>query len=1306
MMKSHTSRKSSLRKVEKASFLSVFLVLSLALFAFTLPIVVHAQGATAASADQGTPASQPTASTVGLNDPGSAGNSIPPATGSSASPAASASATQSNAAASASASASGAASGSASGGAAAPSQSAAAGDGSTNGSGGDNGSGGTSASGGSTSAGSGSATNSTIPSNSTTSSNSSSIPNPASPVSTQIPTINFSPEQVPFLLQRPLTGANNTVSPIRHYRQTADAYFQGCGVANNQFVNTDQRINISAVYTHFDVMGNGNTDPFVGNLKIVAIGAVDSAVSAVANGSSLVSEYATVLRIHSRPPPLTDLPCLSLGSIETQTRFLTFKLSRHVANICDRMYPTGPDYLHNLTGQYQSCTYGSGQVAFGVSVPLNGSYGFGSINTQIRIIDSSTPARTISCIQVEVSPYYPNSWYWHFLLYLPIALAIAYFVLSTLARTITAITLRRQAFKNKARPGGEPTFINDQLSPTVLAVLSAEPVVRSPALLRFVTPGFWDVIAYLQFVAVVGMIAVQWPEYVYPAFKQAAWSFLMGNVTLTQPGGAQDLWDPTASNAFLPESSVNLGDQIINNVTSPIFIDRSTPNTFLNLNGSRNGLNAYSAMVGLDQDDVFGMVTAIWLLIVAALVGISVIVWAVDVIQSAIVNARVRREARRSSGLEMEEEDEKAEGSEHRTLFARATACFGHHGSALHGNLVRLLALFHLPLVVVSVYQFSNGSHRSASSTVLAALSFAAFGVLAPAYVLWRISRHTTQDLYQRTSLLLSLGPVYAYYHPGSQLFPAVTFGHSLALGIVVGAGQASGSAQAIIFLVLEVLQAIAYILWLPWGDGSMMSPISFTWSMLRVITAVLVLLLSPVVNLSSQARGWITYVILFVLGVALLGLLLLLIAKLIESAIRILYKVTFDERLSHRNGGIGGALRRVRRRKYKSLQLRRGRPRHHQRSSSTSINKLMLAANSAGSTPLGGSTLRTTGSDRKASGYQDFGVYAAYLRADANDEGTIMSAMPSANNGSANQYGSSGSSPSTGFVRLGGARATDDQPYQLPSGHSRGSPAPNGAFGRESPHNSLSFAATTVGPRSRTKKRRRGFFRRAAMSSEDDTSDDELAGWTAEGQPNSRRWAGMAQISSAFKGLRSKLKREESGEEKEEMLGEPSGGTSFAVIRPPRNDAVPLARGQSSSQLLTASSAAQASFSPASRSNALPTARQQDTGLREQRYAPSNSSHGTAEEDPATREETFWMSPEAAAAKRTSQPHMQGRKQSASDDVIEDKNNTQTTPGARSAADMYASSSAGRSPAQASQTSLFTKHAQAQSAEILTLDE
>ena len=103
-----------------------------------------------------------------------------------------------------------------------------------------------------------------------------------------------------------------------------------------------------------------------------------------------------------------------------------------------------------------------------------------------------------------------------------------------------------------------------------------------------------------------------------------------------------------------------------------------------------------------------------------------------------------------------------------------------------------------------------------------------------------------SRQLLPRT--LLILGPLYNQYRQGSQMFATAFFACNIALGITVGAGQKSGTAQAAILLVIEVASALIMSVWLPWGAGAGMGLISFLFCVARIVVAVLMVILSPAV--------------------------------------------------------------------------------------------------------------------------------------------------------------------------------------------------------------------------------------------------------------------------------------------------------------------------------------------------------------------------------------------------------------------------------------------------------------------------
>lgn len=948
--------------------------------------------------------------------------------------------------------------------------------------------------------------------------------------STTIPELQLDGPQVPFLLQKPIPAGSNDLSQ-RVTSRMKDVYFTGCPADQVHYVDPDLRLNISAVYTQFDTdLGSRNhlssQDSYdSGVLRIVAVGATNS------QGRTVNTNVAPQL----------------LSTLSVETQFLTFSVFRNDSYLCDSLYPVAPDpngtVVNGVVIQPAGCLYGPGQVSLGVGIPLNDTYTLGTLWTRIRLSDTSSPPLDIACIEVHASPYDGDKWYWDLIFWFPVALTIGYFVVVALGRIFCALTSRARAFKHKAREGSQPNVIKDTIAPTLVSSLTGQKLALSAALLRFATPGCWDIILHTQFVAAISMIAVRWPEFSYPFFKQAAWSTLTGNVTIIRPAELDSQFDLLATNATLPSGDI---DAQFSNTSSPLYMNQQVANHFMNLDGARAGMDAYAHAVGLRTRDLFGTCLSIWLLIVAAIVAVSLIAWIVDSVHDTLLRLQKRREDGYNLDLadggpaaaetkEMVETDSDQARSSlsrrggYRFLGTGGRRLFGsnnntYHLRMLHGNILRAIFLFHLPITIFTTYQMANADIFSATSVGLAGLAFAFLSVLAPVYAIFCISRAPTAKLYDSIGTLSAFGPLYNTYSPGSQLFCAVDFARTLVLGVVIGAGQASGSAQAIIVLVFEIMFALACSLWLPWGEGAMMGPVSFVASVLRIITAVLILLLSPLVDFGREPNGWLTYVILLIQAILYVCAALILVFKVVEGLVRLVGRASFDERASPRTSGLGGALRKIKQRK-ETLQLNKKGKRLSQtqqplnRSASTNTQTLMLASMGKESS-TGENTPAIPSSPRKLStslpstamsmnrmpmhsrqasyaSYLDSQLqgrrspadmldngnspYSTYLRGDPHDEGYIMAALPPsvvANGRSVSppphlhQWNGRQSPPppqqaQSGFVRMGGGRATDAAPYQaLRTGAPLNRPPSSGSIERMSPTQHISTLPAQRRPR------------------------------------------------------------------------------------------------------------------------------------------------------------------------------------------------------------------------------------------------
>lgn len=275
-------------------------------------------------------------------------------------------------------------------------------------------------------------------------------------------------------------------------------------------------------------------------------------------------------------------------------------------------------------------------------------------------------------------------------------------------------------------------------------------------------------------------------------------------------------WWPLQTPLYNPPSTFS--DQLAN-TTSPLYINANAPNTLFTFptypTDTNTGIPALAAAVGLREQDLFGMCVSTFLVIVGSALVISVFIWAVDWLISSVVFGGSNRSSRApvvvgsgapSSAANHDVKDANLASarspSPESQLYHRGLASSGagkhprrgwwryrlgqssFHGSVLHGNLVRLLLLFHLPVTIFSCYQFTLGrSTATKLSIIMAALSFAVFSIGIPMFLIYRVTTTPTGKLYDATRTLLSLGPLYNHYGHGSQLFAGMFFANNIALG-------------------------------------------------------------------------------------------------------------------------------------------------------------------------------------------------------------------------------------------------------------------------------------------------------------------------------------------------------------------------------------------------------------------------------------------------------------------------------------------------------------------------------------------
>ncbi|KAJ7937049.1 hypothetical protein B0H13DRAFT_2261477 [Mycena leptocephala] len=608
----------------------------------------------------------------------------------------------------------------------------------------------------------------------------------------------------------------------------------------------------------------------------------------------------------------------SLATLFTTTSVLTLNVWTNSTYLCTSLRPPSPlTPLNDTSPNY--CPLPAGQFALSSAIPWGPNRPLTTLNTRLRAVDPFS--KELLCLNVNTTPLDPGSQsqspygvastiFWA-----TVSLAILYWLVIGLARIVSAwgrgITRPGRSLWARAQSAG---FI-------VASAISGERFATSPALMRFSTPCLRDVLFHTQWCAALAMVAVQWPPFAYPLLVQTAWATLSYNITLTQ----NPHWNPLSTPPFNPPSgfSAQLADP-----TSPIYINPQTPNLLFTLPTN-------------------------------ATAGMSMFAYTLGLITGAAAIAHYPRHARaRSPGpKELEtaantDETKSAifrpasrltlsgpgggsggggnnSGVTSRPWYRVRTEISSFHWSVLHGNLVRILVLFHLPLTIFASYEMTlPASAASVKARALAGLSFAVLSVIVPAALVLRVSMTTTNKLYDETRTLLALGPLYNHYRAGSQLFASLLFLANLVCGVVIGVGQKSGTAQAVVILVVEVAAALVTSVWLPWGSGASMGLISFLFCVARIVVAVLLVILTPAISIGDGSGAWVAYGILVILALVYLALVLMLLIKLIEAAVRIVGRVGFDRSTHTVDSGLLGACGLL-----GCCGSRKRRPRHRARS-------------------------------------------------------------------------------------------------------------------------------------------------------------------------------------------------------------------------------------------------------------------------------------------------------------------------------------------------------------------------------------
>ncbi|KAK9240769.1 hypothetical protein V1525DRAFT_370036 [Lipomyces kononenkoae] len=183
-----------------------------------------------------------------------------------------------------------------------------------------------------------------------------------------------------------------------------------------------------------------------------------------------------------------------LTTLRTSASILQFELT----NTYDRFCPS----IEN-----GSCPFGpNNDIGFFTSYPLASSYYFVSISSLVAVIDPTAAANVFACIRTSITPTFASSVY-AVLTFVPLGVLVLVGFGVVLAAIYNPWTGTKDFFLWSSNYGQDPDT------------------------LRLVTPGFGDVLQYLQFAYLIGSLNLAFPGFYQPALSSVSWASLQFNIS-------------------------------------------------------------------------------------------------------------------------------------------------------------------------------------------------------------------------------------------------------------------------------------------------------------------------------------------------------------------------------------------------------------------------------------------------------------------------------------------------------------------------------------------------------------------------------------------------------------------------------------------------------------------------------------------------------------------------------------------------------------------------------------------------------
>ena len=363
---------------------------------------------------------------------------------------------------------------------------------------------------------------------------------------------------------------------------------------------------------------------------------------------------------------------------------------------------------------------------------------------------------------------------------------------------------------------------------------------RDGDLLRLVTPGFGDCLQYIQFIALTGGLTLNYPGFYQPIVSQASWSALMFNESFVSKA---------------PEFQA---------LVDGIYYTNGT-----------YGLQNLAQLVGMGHVEDIWAGMMVWLLvIIAAVLVITQIGFGAQWIYRAVKH--------------IPEEDLRAKNLPFSI-----------------GNVVRIVFNYFLfPIVALSTFQLVVTGDSPAFTVALAVVTL----VVVIGFAVWLLYLITTTKprafLYDDLPTVLLYGPLYNTFSDDAAAFALIPVLMTFIKGIAVGAVQPSGIPQVVLLAICEVIQIMTLHAFRPFQSATNMNAYHSLFSVLRLISVLLMTAFIPTLGVTEGTKGWIGYVILVIhAGVLIFGFFLNALQTIFEVVARLMGVGGDDARGLQRGG-------------------------------------------------------------------------------------------------------------------------------------------------------------------------------------------------------------------------------------------------------------------------------------------------------------------------------------------------------------------------------------------------------------------